>query len=123
MAAADPRVRDPAGQLAPALFALLRWLAHWRQRHRVLPLIGDTRLRGEREADLLRWSVKVLGSEMARQHYAQGLAGPQAPVPAGPVRIGLTSRTCRQDDIQHDWLRHWCARLRVAPVYHRKLWE
>jgi SAM-dependent methyltransferase len=105
------------------VFPFLRRLAQRRQRHRVLPLIGGTRLRREREADLLRWSVKVLGSEMARQLYAQGLAGPQAPVPPQPVRIGLTSRTCRQDDIQHDWLRHWSARLRVAPVYHRKSWE
>lgn len=105
------------------MFDLLRRLARWRRRHRVLPLIGDTRLRGEREAELLRWSVKVLGSEMARQLYAQGLAGPEAPVPARPVRVHLTSRTCRQDDIQHNWLRHWCGRLRVAPVYHRKLWE
>jgi 2-polyprenyl-3-methyl-5-hydroxy-6-metoxy-1,4-benzoquinol methylase len=125
MAAADPRARHPARQLdrIPGVFAPLRRLAQWRQRHRVLPFLGDTRLRAEREADLLRWSVKVLGSEMARQHYAAGLAGPAAPVPAGPVAIGLGSRVCRQADIEHDWLRHWCARQRAAPVYHRKLWE
>ncbi len=101
----------------------LRALARWRRRHRTLPLLGDTRLRGEREAGLLRWSVKVLGAEMAERHYAAGLAGPAAPVPAGPVHLGLASRTCRQADIEHDWLRHWARILGTPPVYHRKLWE
>jgi len=101
----------------------LRHLARWRQRHRVLPLIGDTRLRPEREADLTRWSVKVLGAELAQRHYAAGLAGPAAPVPEGPSQAGLTSRTCRQGDIEAAWSRHWCRLLGTPPVYHRKLWE
>ncbi|SDB73446.1 SAM-dependent methyltransferase [Belnapia rosea] len=101
----------------------LRILARWRRRHRRLPLLGDTRLRSEREAGLLRWSVKVLGAEMAERHYASGLAGPAAPVPMGPTHIGLASRTCRQSDIEHDWLRHWSRLLGTPPVYHRKLWE
>jgi SAM-dependent methyltransferase len=107
--------------LNPLFF--LRHLARWRRRHRSLPLIGDTRLRFEREARLARWSVKVLGAEMAQRHYAAGLAGPEAPVPAGPSHAGLTSRTCRQADIEHDWLRHWSRILGTPPVYHRKLWE
>jgi SAM-dependent methyltransferase len=101
----------------------LRHLARWRQRHRVLPLLGDTRLRLEREAELTRWSVKVLGAELAQRHYAAGLAGPAAPVPAGPSPVGLTSRTCRQADIEADWFRHWCRLIGTPPVYHRKLWE
>jgi SAM-dependent methyltransferase len=101
----------------------LRHLARWRQRHRSLPFIGDTRLRVEREAELTRWSVKVLSAEMAQRHYAAGLAGPAAPVPAGPSAVGLTSRSCRQSDIEADWLRHWCKPLGTPPVYHRKLWE
>ncbi|MBL6458150.1 class I SAM-dependent methyltransferase [Belnapia sp. T6] len=119
MAAADPRSRHPAGQL----ISLLRRLARWRRRHRTLPLIGDTRLRSERESLLLRWNVKVLGAELAQRHYAMGLAGPAAPVPPGPVQAGLTSRTCRQGDIESDWLRHWSHILGVVPAYHRKLWE
>jgi SAM-dependent methyltransferase len=101
----------------------LRRFAQWRHRHRVVPILGDLRTRGEREADLLRWDIKTLAGELARQHYAAGLAGPDAPVPPGPVAIALASRICRQDDIQHDWLRHWCHALHVTPVYHRKLWE
>ena len=104
--------------------ALLRWLSRWRRRHRVLPLLGtDTRPRAEREAEMLRWSVKALGSELAERRYAAGLAGPRAELPEAPVAIGLTSRTCRQEDIEHPWLRHWCGELRMAPMYHRKPWE
>lgn len=104
----------------------LLWLSRWRRRHRELPpLLGgaDTRLRAEREAEMLRWSVKVLGSEMAERRYAAGLAGPEAELPEQPVAVGLTSRTCRQADIEHAWLRHWCGQLRMAPMYHRKPWE
>lgn len=103
--------------------SFLRHLARWRRRHPTLPLLGDTRLRGEREAALLRWSVKVLGAELAQRCYASGLAGPAAPVPAGPSHVGVTSRTCRQADIEHDWLRHWSRLIGTPPVYHRKLWE
>lgn len=79
--------------------------------------------RESREDALLRWNVKVLASEIARRRYAEGLAGPEAALPAAPLRIGLTSRVCRQADIEHDWLRHWCGRLRMVPSYHRKVWE
>jgi hypothetical protein len=102
---------------------LLQWLSRWRRRNRVLPLLGDTRLKPEREADLLRWSVKVLGSEMAQRHYIAGFAGTGVTLPEAPVAIGIASRTCRQDDIEHDWFRHWCGRLGMVPVYHRKPWE
>ena len=72
---------------------------------------------------LLRWNAKVLASEIARQRYVAGLAGPGAALPAAPTAFGLTSRVCRQADIEHDWLRHWCGRLRMVPTYHRKVWE
>jgi methyltransferase family protein len=80
-------------------------------------------LREAREATLLRRDVKVLAAEIARQRYAAGLAGPSAALPAEPVRAGFGSRVCRQADIEHGWLRHWCGRLRMVPVYHRKDWE
>ncbi len=125
LASLDPLRRlaslDPLRRLAS--LDPLRRLAQWRQHHRVLPILGDLRTRREREAELARWDIKVLASELARQHYAAGLAGPDAPVPPGPVAVGLGSRTCRQDDIQHDWLRHWCHALHMAPTYHRKSWE
>jgi len=46
------------------VFEPLRRLARWRRRHPVLPLIGDTRTRAEREANALRTTVKALGAEL-----------------------------------------------------------
>ncbi|MBX9698425.1 MAG: class I SAM-dependent methyltransferase [Acetobacteraceae bacterium] len=76
-----------------------------------------------RETALLRWDVKVLAAELAQQRYAAGLAGPGVELPVAPTRVCLTSRVCRQADIEHAWLRHWCGRLHMAPLYHRKVWE
>ncbi len=91
-----------------------RRFARWRRRHPAWALIrGGTRTRAEREADMLRASVKALGAELVRQRFAAGLAGPGAVLPPEPVRLGLGSRTCRQADIEHDWLRHWCGRLGI----------
>ncbi len=101
----------------------LRRFARWRRRHPALPLIGDTRTRAEREANVLRATVKALGAELARQRCEAGFAGPAAALPAEPAALGLGSRTCRQADIEHDWLRHWCRRLGIWPAYHRKVWE
>ena len=93
---------------------------------RLSRLFGRRHARAEaaaREATLLRWDVKVLATELARRRYAEGLAGSGAAPPTGPTLIGLTSRVCRQADIEHAWLRHWCGRLAMAPLYHRKVWE
>lgn len=76
-----------------------------------------------RESEMLRWTVKVLGSDLVQRHYAAGLAGPHVPLPEAPKRVGLTSRTCRQADIESRWVRHWCRALGTTPFYHRKLWE
>jgi SAM-dependent methyltransferase len=71
----------------------------------------------------VRWNAKVLATGLARQRFAEGHAGPGFAAPAEPVPVGLTSRICRQADIEHDWLRHWCPALFCYPLYHRKLWE
>jgi SAM-dependent methyltransferase len=69
------------------------------------------------------WNAKVLGSALARQAYDAGLAGPAAPAAEAPVHLGLGGRLCRQADIEAPWLRHWCGRLGMVPLYHRKVWE
>ncbi|HYZ31152.1 MAG TPA: class I SAM-dependent methyltransferase [Crenalkalicoccus sp.] len=97
------------------------WL--YRVLHPRTPTPAEAELAAQREAALLRRDVKVLATELARQRYAAGLAGHAAPLPAAPVPAALTSRICRQADIEQDWLRHWCGRLRMAPLYHRKVWE
>ena len=69
------------------------------------------------------WNMKVMGSALARQRYAAGLAGPGLPAPALPEPVGLDSRLCRQRDVESPWLHHWCWRLGMVPIYHRKVWE
>jgi SAM-dependent methyltransferase len=86
-------------------------------------MVGDQAQVQRRQDELLRWTVKVLGADLVQRHYAQGLAGPAIPLPPEPIPLGLTSRSCRQADIESDWLRHWCLALGTTPFYHRKLWE
>jgi hypothetical protein len=69
------------------------------------------------------WNSKVLGAALARQAYAAGLAGVGVAVPERPVLARLGGRLCRQEDIEAPWLHHWCARLGMVPIYHRKVWE
>ena len=76
-----------------------------------------------REDAQARWNVKVLGSVLARELYASGLAGPDAPIPAAPIHAGLASQLCRQADIEQPWLHYWCQHMRKLPLYHRKIWE
>lgn len=115
MAAADPRARHPPGRLTliPPRH-LPGWLQAWFVRRHAAR---------QKPTDLLRWNLKVLGSELARQAMAEGRAGPGVPLPEQPVPLGLTSRVCRQADIESDWLRHWCGVSGSVPIYHRKLWE
>jgi hypothetical protein len=68
-------------------------------------------------------NVKLMGAVYSRQLYAAGLAGPGLPAPERPVHVGLTGGVARQDAIESAWLRHWCARLGMVPLYHRKVWE
>lgn len=103
----------------------LRRLLPRRARHLAAPAAAAAEAAAQRarEEAMLRWDVKVLATEIARQRYAAGLAGPDAALPGAPTPIGATSRVCRQADIEHAWLRHWCGRLRMVPMYHRKVWE
>jgi len=68
-------------------------------------------------------SHKQAGAALARQAYAAGLAGPDLPAPEHPELARLGGRLCRQADIESAWMRHWCARLHMLPIYHRKVWE
>jgi SAM-dependent methyltransferase len=68
-------------------------------------------------------NTKLLGAEIARAAFAAGRAGPGVPAPEAPVLVRLGGRLCRQEDIEAPWLHHWCARLGMVPLYHRKVWE
>ncbi|NOG72849.1 cyclopropane-fatty-acyl-phospholipid synthase family protein [Roseicella sp. DB1501] len=102
--------------------SLFRSLARARRRGNLNPPAEWLRQQN-REAEMLRWSVKVLGNDLVQRHYAAGLAGPGVALPQAPAPAGLTSRTCRQADIEGPWVRHWCRALGTTPFYHRKLWE
>jgi hypothetical protein len=99
---------------------LLSRLRHLFRRVQSLETASKT---AERNANLAAWNVKVLGSRLAAELYAQGRAGHGVPAPAEPVVAGLTGRLCTQADIESAWLRHWCGQLHFVPVYHRKVWE
>ncbi len=78
------------------------------------------RLLATARTDALAWDVKVLGYELARQMAARlGTAEPTT----RPGNVGLTSKACVQADIEADWFSYWSHRLKVTPIYHRKLWE
>lgn len=92
---------------------LLRWLRRG-ERPRQTP---------RRQQQLEAWNNKLLGALLARQRFAEGKAGPGLPAPPAPLRVGLQSGLCRQRDMEAPWMHHWCGQIRIAPLYHRKLWE
>lgn len=108
--------RGTAGGMGPIRNAVLRRLDR---------LALRTWLRGEMPPELRHAALntKLMGAVISRQMYAAGLAGPGLPAPEQPVHVGLAGGVCRQDAIEAPWLRHWCGRLGMVPLYHRKIWE
>ena len=85
--------------------------------------IGGPIARLLRESTHALWNTKVLGSEVARMLYRSNVAGPNIRPATDPMFIGLQSKLCTQEDIEHPWLQHWCGQLHMHPMYHRKVWE
>ena len=72
-----------------------------------------------RNLDVMTLSVKALGFQLADQMAA-------ALPPVGDTvaqRVRLRSKPSTQEDMESDWVRHWCGQLQVPVIYHRKLWE
>lgn len=65
------------------------------------------------------FNVKNLGYELGRVLATTYLSRPVLAPPAMP----LASKLCTQSDIESDWFLFWCAQMKAAPLYHRKLWE
>lgn len=65
-------------------------------------------------------NVKALAASLAQQQAAR-LAGRDPP--GKPLRVGLTSRLCRQADMEQPWMAHWLGVLAGSFAYHRKAWE
>ena len=72
-----------------------------------------------RDYELALLNVKQLGYDIARQLALTNL---QRRIEA-PADAQLTSSLCTQRDIESDWFGWWCQEMKVAPIYHRKLWE
>jgi hypothetical protein len=72
-----------------------------------------------RNIRLLSLNIKSLGYDLARQLAA---ALPP-PVETTASHVGLKTSLSTQADIESDWIAHWCSELRMARIYHRKVWE
>ena len=73
-----------------------------------------------REMDILRLNVKTFGYQLARE---LGAHLSSVDVAAEPRPHGLKCMPARQRDIESPWFGYWCQQLKIAPVFHRKLWE
>lgn len=82
--------------------------------------LGDALWAFGRDPDALRLNIKNFGYELARA-LAPGLAAVDV---SGEPRIhGLLCKATTQADVESAWFGWWCRELKVAPLYHRKLWE
>jgi 2-polyprenyl-3-methyl-5-hydroxy-6-metoxy-1,4-benzoquinol methylase len=71
----------------------------------------------------LTWGLKSQGSELARRVFNERIAPRLESPPPRPGPVPLTSNLCESADIESDWFLFWCHQMRLAPIYHRKLWE
>jgi SAM-dependent methyltransferase len=73
-----------------------------------------------RDLPALHWNLKALGADLAARHYGQ-VAASRVPLRDDPFVCAW--RPTRFEDYLQRWFLETCARLRLAPVLHRKLWE
>jgi SAM-dependent methyltransferase len=76
---------------------------------------------GASTADMLRLNVKNFGYCVARELARTRLAA--IDFSTEPRVRNFGSRPATQVDIESAWFVHWCNQLKLAPIYHRKLWE
>ncbi len=122
----DERVRRHIGRLAGPL---LDRLAH-RLAPRVaalqatVPTSAPSPLPRDAGLDLaLAWGLKLYGSRIARELYDARIQPLLDADPGEPRPVPLSSKLCEEADIESTWFVHWCRALKMAPIYHRKVWE
>jgi len=119
---------------------LAQWLRRRRERRTGFPaarisnrdltaLLAPVSARGEPNLNELRlianaidpltFNIKQMGYRLARQ-LAEAL-----PAPADTLarRQDLPNGLSTQAAIESDWVAHWCRELKIAVLYHRKVWE
>lgn len=91
---------------------------------RLKRFVGSSRAYGLwllfRDATVIRMNMKNFGYEMARE-LTPSLRAVDAR--GEPSKRDLVSKPTTQADVESSWFAHWCGQLRIAPIYHRKLWE
>ena len=73
-----------------------------------------------RDLGILRLNVKQYGYQLARQLEGK-LQGVDCR--AEPQEHHLISKATTQEDMESAWFAYWCKQLKIAPIYHRKIWE
>jgi 2-polyprenyl-3-methyl-5-hydroxy-6-metoxy-1,4-benzoquinol methylase len=73
-----------------------------------------------RDIEAMKLNIKNFGYELARERYSRRAHGTSG---NAPVKVGLRSKATTQSDIESPWLDYWCTRLKIEPLYHRKVWE
>jgi len=73
-----------------------------------------------RDIGILRLNAKHYGYYLARQ-----LEGVLKGVDYSlePRKHHLVSKATTQEDMESPWFAYWCKELKIAPIYHRKIWE
>lgn len=72
-----------------------------------------------RDQEIATLNIKQLGYELGRRLAKERFTK----VVHHPPPVALGSKLCTQADMESDWVAFWCAEIKSAPVYHRKLWE
>jgi SAM-dependent methyltransferase len=73
-----------------------------------------------RDMDIVRVNVKQFGYQLARQLEGK-LQGVDCSLE--PRHHHLVSKPTTQADMESPWFAYWCKELKIAPIYHRKIWE
>lgn len=72
-----------------------------------------------KDIDFIKLNLKFFGYELARSLAA---ALPPRDV-SGPRVHALAWKPTTQADLESDWAAYWLGQLKIAFIYHRKLWE
>ncbi len=73
-----------------------------------------------RDLGVMHLNIKHYGYHLARQLEGK-LQGVDCA--SEPQQHNLVSKATTQDDMESAWFAYWCKQLKIAPIYHRKLWE
>ncbi len=72
-----------------------------------------------KELDNIKLVIKQFGHDLATRLYDSTAVD----AVDGPSSFGLRSKPCTQADMDHPAFRWWIKSLRLAHIYHRKIWE